>query len=127
LPEGETKREDQRGAVDREPDAEFAQLVDEADAISPPTLSQAALGRSSDMRSAEPSSFAAAAKSRRRGLIVGSYSRVGRDLVVIAVPLADGVLELLESLPESATGVGETLGPKEDKRDDEQDDQVGGL
>ena len=48
-------------------------------------------------------------------------------LLVVVVARSDGVLELSESLAQSATRVWETLGTKKDERGDEQDDQVGGL
>jgi len=47
--------------------------------------------------------------------------------VIVVVAPGDGGLELSESLAESATRLGQTPGPEEDKRDAEQDDQVGGL
>jgi len=65
--------------------------------------------------------------SQRRGLLLGSRYRVSRELAVLVVAAANGALELPESLAECATRVGEALGAKEDEREDEQDDQVGGL
>jgi hypothetical protein len=40
---------------------------------------------------------------------------------------ADRVLEFLDSLAEGATGFGEPFGSEDEERDDQNDDQVGGL
>jgi hypothetical protein len=53
---------------------------------------------------------------------------VSLDLLdVIVMGAADGALELSESLAERATGFGQPSGPEDQERNDEDNDQVGGL
>jgi hypothetical protein len=52
----------------------------------------------------------------------------GWDLILgVVVARADGALEFLDSLAEGATGFGEAFGSEDEKRDDQHNDQVGGL
>jgi hypothetical protein len=57
----------------------------------------------------------------------GVADSVVRVVLGVVIAGADGALEFLDSLAEGATGFGEAFGSEDEERDDQHNDQVGGL